>query len=138
MSYLVATPETVASAASDLAGIGTSISAANSAAGAPITGVIAVAEDEVSAAIASLFSGHGRQFQALITQAAAFQTQFVQALTRARAVRMRPPKRPMPRRCRRWCRVVWLGFTDQRPAVRYRPRPPVFVRSQVGAPLGGP
>jgi hypothetical protein len=56
---------------------------ANAAAAAPITGVIAAVADEVSAAIASLFSGHGQQFQALSTQAAAFHTQFVQALTSA-------------------------------------------------------
>lgn len=38
MSYLVANPETVASAALDLAGTGTSINAANSAAPAPANG----------------------------------------------------------------------------------------------------
>jgi PE family len=42
--------------------------------------VIAAAGDEVSAAIASLFSSHGEAFQALSAQAAAFHAQFVQAL----------------------------------------------------------
>ncbi|MCV7089986.1 PE family protein [Mycobacterium interjectum] len=83
MSYLAVTPETVSSAASDLAGIGTSISAANAAAAAPITGVVAAAEDEVSAAIASLFSRHGQQFQALSARAAAIHGRLVQALTSA-------------------------------------------------------
>ena len=43
--------------------------------------MIAAGGDEVSAAIASLFSSHGTAFQALSAQAAAFHSQFVQALT---------------------------------------------------------
>ena len=65
MSYVVAVPEFVASAASDLAGIGSGLSAAHAAAAAPTTTVVAAAGDEVSAAIASLFSGHGTAFQSL-------------------------------------------------------------------------
>ena len=42
--------------------------------------MIAAAEDEVSAAIAAVFSAHGQGFQALSAQAAAFHAQFVQAL----------------------------------------------------------
>jgi triacylglycerol lipase len=42
--------------------------------------VLAAAEDEVSAAIAALFSAHGQGFQAVSAQAAAFHAQFVQAL----------------------------------------------------------
>jgi hypothetical protein len=42
--------------------------------------VIAAGSDEVSAAIASLFSSHGKAFQALSAQAAAFHSRFVQAL----------------------------------------------------------
>jgi hypothetical protein len=45
--------------------------------------VLAAAEDEVSAAIAAVFSAHGEGFQALGAQAAAFQEQFVQALSGA-------------------------------------------------------
>ncbi len=45
----------------------------------PTTGVIA-AGDEVSAAIAAVFSAHGQGFQALSTQAAAFHTQLLQVL----------------------------------------------------------
>jgi PE family len=81
MSYLVAAPEFLASAAADLSNIGATLSAAKSAAAAPTTGVLAAAEDEVSAAIAAMFSAHGRGFQALSAQAAAFHTQFVQTLT---------------------------------------------------------
>ena len=55
-------------------------SAANATAAASTTRVIAAAEDEVSAAIASLFSGHAQAFHALSAQAADFHSQFVQAL----------------------------------------------------------
>ena len=83
MSFVIAAPEMVASAASALASIGSMIGEANAAAVAPTTGVVAAAEDEVSAAIASLFSSHAQNFQALSAQASAFHTQFVQALNGA-------------------------------------------------------
>ena len=83
MSYVLVAPEVVADAAGNLAGIGSSITEANAAAAAPTTGVMAAAGDEVSAAIASLFSGHAQEFQALSAQAAAFHAQFVQALSGA-------------------------------------------------------
>ena len=83
MSYVVAVPEFVASAASDLSNIGSGLSAAHAAAAGPTTAVVAAAGDEVSAAIASLFSGHGQAFQAFGAQAAAFHSQFVQALSGA-------------------------------------------------------
>jgi hypothetical protein len=81
MSYVIAAPDMLAASAADVAGIGSSLSEANAAAAASTTRVIVAAGDEVSAAIASLFSSHGQQFQALSAQAAAFQEQFVQALT---------------------------------------------------------
>ncbi len=59
MAYVVAVPEMFASAASDLAGIGSAVTAAHAAAAAPTSGVLAAAADEVSTAVASLFSGHG-------------------------------------------------------------------------------
>jgi hypothetical protein len=62
MSFVIAAPEYVASAASDLASIGSTIGEANAAAVAPTTGVVAAAEDEVSAAIAAVFSGHAQDF----------------------------------------------------------------------------
>ena len=80
MSYVIAAPEMMAAAAGDLATIGSDLSAAHTAAAAQTTGVLAAAEDEVSAAIAALFSAHGQGFQALGAQAAAFHDQFVQAL----------------------------------------------------------
>ena len=80
MSFVIAAPEFVASAASDLAGIGSMIGEANAAAVAPTTAVVAAAGDEVSAAIASLFSSHAQAYQTLSAQAAAFHNQFVQLM----------------------------------------------------------
>ncbi|MGA9361458.1 MAG: PE family protein, partial [Mycobacterium sp.] len=81
MSYVIAAPEMMTSAAMDLAGLGSMLSEAHAVAAVPTTGILAAAEDEVSAAIASLFSGHAQAYQALGAQAAAFHDQFVQALT---------------------------------------------------------
>ncbi len=81
MSYVIAAPEVMTTAATDLADIGSTLSAARAAAATQTTGVLAAAEDEVSAAIATVFSAHGQGFQALGAQAAAFHERFVQALT---------------------------------------------------------
>jgi len=81
MSYVIAAPELMTSAATDLSHIGSALTAANAAAAAPTTGIVVAAQDEVSAAIAELFSAHGQGFQALGAQAAAFHEQFVQAVT---------------------------------------------------------
>lgn len=83
MSYVLATPEMVAAVANNLAQIGSTLSAANAAALAPTTGVLAAGADEVSAAVASLFSGHAQAYQTLGTQAAAFHERFIQALSTA-------------------------------------------------------
>ncbi|WP_373195472.1 PE domain-containing protein [Mycobacterium marinum] len=80
MSHLVAIPDLLASAAADLAGVGSSVRAANVAAAGSTTALLAAAGDEVSAAIATLLSGQGRQYQAISVQVAAFHTRFVQAL----------------------------------------------------------
>ena len=66
MSSLVAAPEFLASAATDLSNIGSTLTAANAAAATRTTGVLAAAEDEVSAAIAAVFSGHGQSFRRLV------------------------------------------------------------------------
>ncbi|MEK1139745.1 PE family protein, partial [Mycobacterium ulcerans] len=81
MSYVVASPEYVAAAASDLAGIGSALSTANAAAAAPTIEVLAAGADEVSAAIAAFFGAHAQAYQALSEQASAFHLQFVQAMT---------------------------------------------------------
>ena len=100
MSYVIAAPEMMTSAATDLAGLGSMLSEAHAVAAVPTTGILAAAEDEVSAAIASLFSGHAQAFQALGAQAAAFHDQFVQALTAGAGSRMPARRPPMLRRCR--------------------------------------
>jgi triacylglycerol lipase len=83
MSFVVAVPEMVASATSALGSLGSSISAATTASAAHTTSVAAAGGDEVSAAIAEVFSGHAQQFRAVSAQAAAFHAQFVQALNAA-------------------------------------------------------
>ncbi len=81
MSFVIAAPEVIAAAATDLASLGSSISAANAAAAANTTALMAAGADEVSTAIAALFGAHGQAYQALSAQAQAFHAQFVQALT---------------------------------------------------------
>ena len=81
MSYVIATPEMIASAASDVANIGSTLNAANAAAVAPTVAVLPAAADEVSASIANLFSAHAADYQALARRAAAFHEQFMQNLT---------------------------------------------------------
>jgi hypothetical protein len=81
VSFLFAAPGALASAASDLAGIGSTLSTANAAAAAPITGVLASAADEVSAQVAALLSEHGLGYQQISSQLAAFHEQFVQTLS---------------------------------------------------------
>ncbi len=81
MSFLIASSEALASAATGLADIGTTISAAHGAASPATTGLLPAAADEVSQAVAALFSGHGQQFQALSAKVALFHDQFVQTLT---------------------------------------------------------
>jgi hypothetical protein len=77
MSYVIAAPEIMTSAATDVASIGSTLNVANAAAAARTTGVLAAAEDEVSAAIAALFGAHGQAYQAMSAQAAAFHSEFV-------------------------------------------------------------
>ncbi len=81
MLFVIAAPEALVSAAGDLATIGSTVGAANAAAAANTTQLLAAGADEVSAAIAALFGAHGQAYQALSGQAATFHEQFVQALT---------------------------------------------------------
>ena len=83
MSYVIITTDVLTVAAADVTGIGTSLSQAHAAAAASTTGLVAAAQDEVSAAIASLFSDYGQQYQALSARAAAFHAEFAEALTGA-------------------------------------------------------
>ncbi len=80
MSYVIAAPEFVTAAATDLAGIGSTLSAARMTAASSTTTVIPAAADEVSASISDLFSQYGAEFQALAGKASVFHDQFVQNL----------------------------------------------------------
>ncbi|WP_141214042.1 PE family protein, partial [Mycobacterium marinum] len=80
-AVLVVAPEALSAAAANIAGIGSSLGAANAAAVTPTTTVLAAGTDEVSGAIATLFCGYARDYQNLSTQLADFHQQFLQALT---------------------------------------------------------
>jgi PE family len=80
MSFLTATPDIVATAASNLTGIGSALGAASASAATPTTSIAAAAEDEVSTAVAGLFGNVGQEFQAFSAQAQAFHDQFVSTL----------------------------------------------------------
>ncbi|WP_139836711.1 PE family protein, partial [Mycobacterium szulgai] len=81
MSFVAVVPDLLASAATEAARFGSALSGATAAAAGPTATVLAAAEDEVSAAISALFSLHGKEFQQISAQAAAFHDEFVQALT---------------------------------------------------------
>jgi hypothetical protein len=81
MSYVFATPEFLAAAASDLENILSIVGSANAAALGPTSGVLAAGADEVSASIAALFGAHAQIYQALSAQAALFHEQFVQLMS---------------------------------------------------------
>ncbi|MDD4865747.1 MAG: PE family protein, partial [Mycobacterium sp.] len=81
MSFLNVVPEELTSAAADLSSIGSYISNANLAAAGATTSLLGPGGDEVSTAVASLFSEHGQVFQGLVNEAQAFQQQFVSLLT---------------------------------------------------------
>jgi hypothetical protein len=83
VALLVAAPELLSSAAADLESIGSAVDTANAAAAVSTTGLAAAGADEISAAVAALFAGHGQQFQALAGQAAAFSDQFLRNLVAA-------------------------------------------------------
>jgi hypothetical protein len=83
MEDLVTVPEMLASTAANIEEIGSAISAANASAAGRTTGLVAAAEDEVSAAIAKLFGGYGQEYQAILTQATAFHNEFTQTLAAA-------------------------------------------------------
>ena len=81
MSFVNATPEYVASAASDLAKIGSSITYANSTASTATAAVEAAGADAVSTSISQLFGAHAAAYEAISSQAALFHQQFVQLMS---------------------------------------------------------
>lgn len=85
MTYILAQPSTMVTAADDMAAIGSVITEANSTAAAATTGVMAAAGDEVSVATAALFGAYAEEYQAIINQAGVFHDQFAAALAAASA-----------------------------------------------------
>lgn len=83
MSHLVTAPDMLATAAAHVDEIASTLRAANAAAAGPTCNLLAAAGDEVSAATAALFSAYGREYQAVVKQAAAFHSEFTRTLEAA-------------------------------------------------------
>ena len=80
VSLLAVTPEALAAATSDLEMIRVALDSVNAAAARHTTRLISAAADDVSAAIATFFTGYGQEFRALSEQANAFHQHFVRML----------------------------------------------------------
>jgi hypothetical protein len=80
MSFVSVTPDVVGQAAGEFDSIGSALSAANAAAAASTTGIVAPGADAVSAAVAALLGAHAEEYQAVGAQAADFHSQFVSLL----------------------------------------------------------
>jgi hypothetical protein len=80
MSFVETQPEALSAAATILAGIGTMMSAQNTAAAAPTTGVLPAGADEVSALTATQFAVHAQMYQAVSAQGEAIHQQLVSTL----------------------------------------------------------
>lgn len=79
-SFVTTHPAMMAAAAGDLANIGAAVSAANSGAAGPTTGVVPAAADQVSALTASQFARHAGHYQAVAAAAAAIHSSLVNTL----------------------------------------------------------
>ena len=80
MSVLKTIPEELIAAATQLEGIGTSLTAQNAAAAAPTTSIAPAASDQVSAIQAAVFAGYGTLYQQIAAEAQAIQAQFTSTL----------------------------------------------------------
>jgi hypothetical protein len=80
MSFVQTLYQEIATAATQLEGIGNSFSAESSAAAPPTTAVAPAAADEVSALQAGVFSTYGQLYQTVSAQAQAVHQQFVNLL----------------------------------------------------------
>ncbi len=83
MAYVLTQPQAMATAAADVAAIGTTVNEATAAAAGRTTGVVAAAADEVSTAVATLFGAYAQEWQGLIARAAVFHREFAQTLAAA-------------------------------------------------------
>src|SRR6185437_5544092 len=80
MSFVIASPESLAAAVTDLTGIGSALEAANLTAAGPTSSVLAAGADEVSAAIAAVLNGQAEGYQTLSSQLATFHDKIAQNL----------------------------------------------------------
>lgn len=80
MSFLTAVPEELAAAATQLAAIGSALTAQNAGAAAPTTAIAPAAADQVSILQSSIFTAYGALYQQFAAEAQAMQEQFVQTL----------------------------------------------------------
>ena len=80
VSFVVMAPETLTAVAGNLAGIGSTLEQATTAAAGRTTGIATAAADEVSIAVSQVFGTYGREFQAASTEAAVFHAEFVRLL----------------------------------------------------------
>ncbi|MEB3069049.1 PPE family protein, SVP subgroup [[Mycobacterium] vasticus] len=80
MSFVKALPEAMTSAASQLAGIGEALTAANGSVLAPTTVIAPAGTDPISQLQATLFSTYGNLYQSISDQAAAVHQQLVTVL----------------------------------------------------------
>lgn len=81
MSAVIAVPELMEATAADLATIGSTLDTARLKAASATVSVSPAAADEVSAAIAGLFTSYAEDYQTLAAQAVASYDQFVQRLS---------------------------------------------------------
>ena len=80
MSYVIAAPDMMTAAATDLSTIDADLSHAHSAATRATVALTPAAADEVSAGVAHLFSRYAQDFHGLAGKAARFHQQFAQNL----------------------------------------------------------
>lgn len=80
MSFLSVVPDAVSSAAGHLAAVGSALSEANASAAGATTGAGAMAADEVSVAVQTMFTAHAQAYQDISAQISAFHSQFVSLL----------------------------------------------------------
>ena len=85
MSFVDVAPELLDTAAADAARIGSAVRAGHLAALVPTTELAAAGADEVSAAIATVFGAHAREYQLAAAQAAMYHDEFVGTLRAAAA-----------------------------------------------------
>jgi PE family len=80
MSFVMTQPDSLAAAAGELHGVGSTMATQNAAAATPTTEVVPAAADEVSALTAAQFAMHTQIYQEVSAQAAAVHEVFTTTL----------------------------------------------------------